>query len=71
MKPDWKEAPKWARWLTRRENGAWHWHEFPPFISRRGTLSAFTEGDASMDAGRVELASIEASLFPIIVEERP
>jgi len=45
MKPDWKDAPEWAKWLAMDENGDWFWFEFSPTIDneiscwevRRGT----------------------------------
>ncbi len=27
MKPDWKDAPYFANYLTCDENGDWYWHE--------------------------------------------
>ena len=30
MKPDWKNAPKWARWLALDGDGYWCWFEHKP-----------------------------------------
>ena len=30
MKPDWKDAPKWARFLAMDEDGKWYWYENEP-----------------------------------------
>lgn len=30
MKPDWKDAPKWARWLAMDQDERWFWHETKP-----------------------------------------
>jgi hypothetical protein len=30
MKPDWKDAPKWANYLTMDESGEWCWFENEP-----------------------------------------
>ena len=31
MKPDWKDAPKWAQWLAKdQDNLKWYWHEQMP-----------------------------------------
>ncbi len=30
MKPDWKDAPSWAKWLAMDENGDWLWYEDRP-----------------------------------------
>jgi len=32
MKPDWKDAPKWANWLAMDENGTWMYFEQKPEI---------------------------------------
>jgi hypothetical protein len=29
-KPDWKDAPEWARFLAMDENGQWFWFEDEP-----------------------------------------
>ena len=33
MRPDWKDAPDWAKWFAMDENGAWSWYEEKPCIS--------------------------------------
>jgi hypothetical protein len=30
MKPDWKDAPEWARYLAMDQGRRWHWHESRP-----------------------------------------
>ena len=30
MKPLWKDAPPWAKWLAQDESGVWHWFEYRP-----------------------------------------
>jgi hypothetical protein len=30
MKPDWKDAPDWAKYTAMDKNGAWFWYEFKP-----------------------------------------
>ena len=30
MKPDWKDAPEWAKYLAMDKNGAWWWYETEP-----------------------------------------
>lgn len=32
MKPDWKDAPKWANWLAQDRSGSWFWYEDEPII---------------------------------------
>jgi hypothetical protein len=29
-KPDWKDAPEWARWLAMDGDGSWWWYEQKP-----------------------------------------
>jgi hypothetical protein len=30
MKPSWKKAPKWAKWLAMDSDGQWFWYEEKP-----------------------------------------
>lgn len=30
MKPDWKDAPEWAKWLVMDGDGWWYWSEDEP-----------------------------------------
>lgn len=27
MKPDWKDAPEWAKFLAMDKDGTWHWYQ--------------------------------------------
>lgn len=29
-KPEWKDAPIWAKWVAQDEDGQWGWYEFEP-----------------------------------------
>lgn len=31
MKPDWKDAPEWANWLTSVDQKDFFWHEDEPY----------------------------------------
>ncbi len=33
MKPDWKDAPDWANYLTMSKDGDWRWHQMRPEIA--------------------------------------
>jgi hypothetical protein len=33
MKPDWKDAPAWAKFLAMDISGAWFWFEEEPFFN--------------------------------------
>ena len=55
MKPDWKDAPKWAQYLARDPSGAWIWYECKPKAYRypsewrssgRGAVAFQPEGPA-------------------------
>jgi len=30
MKPDWKDAPEWARFVAQDDDGDWYWYESEP-----------------------------------------
>ena len=32
MKPDWNDAPKWAKWLAMDADGAWYWFQERPHL---------------------------------------
>lgn len=32
MKPKWKSAPEWAKWLAQDYNGSWYWYSHKPRI---------------------------------------
>lgn len=36
MKPDWKDAPGWARWLACDTDGEWWWFQLEPEIDEDG-----------------------------------
>lgn len=63
MKPDWKDAPEWAGWLTHDRDG-WYWHASPPI---------WDEWSMAYEAsGRTEEASEEpAQKGALVREPRP
>lgn len=30
MKPSWDSAPEWAGWISKDDDGKWHWYENKP-----------------------------------------
>lgn len=38
-KPEWKDAPKWAKWLAKDQSEAWYWYENEPHEVDCGWLS--------------------------------
>lgn len=61
MKPEWKDAPKWANWLAMDYDGEWYWFEEKPDYERDGVWR--TQG------GKHKAANV-APLKPVI-EARP
>ncbi len=48
MKPNWKDAPSWAKWLAQDENGEWYWFDTKPDM-----YDCFWENTSlSCDAGK-------------------
>ncbi len=44
-KPQWKDAPQWANWLSQDHDGKWFWFEYRPIpVRREGFFS--TAGNA-------------------------
>ncbi len=54
MKPDWKDAPEWARWLCCGKSGVWWWYEREP-IQVGGTWFVMV-WDPKDSEGRIEKA---------------
>ena len=40
-KPDWKDAPEWAKHLAMDEDGTWCWYEQEPYL---GECAWFSDG---------------------------
>lgn len=36
MKPDWKDAPEWAKWMAMDDDGVWAWFEHQPMANVGG-----------------------------------
>lgn len=62
MKPDWKDAPPWARWLAMDEDGEWFWYEKEP--AEIGWMFG-------SDGGRMECAAIDPDDWRKTLEQRP
>lgn len=45
MKPDWKDAPEWARYLAMDKDGSWYWYEEEPL--KLTHIWADTDGQCS------------------------
>lgn len=39
MKPDWKDAPEWAKFLAEDADGTWWWYEAEPEQGENGNWS--------------------------------
>lgn len=44
MKPDWKNAPEWAMWLSCDDDGEWTWFELEP-VKFTGHSTFYVDGD--------------------------
>jgi hypothetical protein len=38
QKPDWKDAPEWAKWLGMDDNGEWYWFREKPTLLEEGEM---------------------------------
>ena len=61
-KPDWSEAPEWARYLAQDKGGEWWWFECEP---QKQTNQWWLDGHV----GRSDKAHKEA--WTISLEQRP
>ena len=61
-KPDWSEAPEWARYLAQDKDGEWYWFECEPEIR-----SDYWNLDRCV--GKSEQATKEA--WTLTLESRP
>ena len=41
MKPDWKDAPEWAKWLAMDGDGWWYWYARKPIKDDAGWHSEY------------------------------
>lgn len=59
MKPNWDDAPEWAKWLAKDASEVWYWHEYRPTASY----------DEWVSSGLIEMA--EETHWSESLEERP
>lgn len=60
MKPDWKDAPDWARWLALDLDG-WHWFSSEPSYELGVWMDGGSHEFACMSSGDVHfVAALEA-----------
>lgn len=62
MKPDWKDAPEWARYLAMDEHGTWCWYEEEPLK----LTHIWVDSD-----GQYSYASLPPSHWESSLEQRP
>lgn len=56
IRPDWKDAPAWANWLTCGYSGSWVWHSDEPiFEEQDGGEWMWWSPGMSMDAIETDL----------------
>lgn len=65
MKPDWKDAPKWAKYLAQDKCGEWFWYQVKPIADSDFDSFRCTKG-------KVELADNECNeTWKETLEPRP
>lgn len=57
MKPDWKDAPEWAKWLAMDADGHWYWFEGEPKLREDCWRLAFAASGRYRHAGCIQLLS--------------
>lgn len=62
MKPSWKDAPEWAKWVAMDSDGVWMWFEFKPYKEAKAEY-------LSVKGGRCE--AMEFQNLPVVIEKRP
>ncbi|HPS39448.1 MAG TPA: hypothetical protein PL124_08570 [Candidatus Cloacimonadota bacterium] len=62
-KPDWKDAPDWAKWLAMDANGIWGWY------SNKPTIVDELDGEWFSDTGKWE--EVSTSGWEKTLEKRP
>jgi hypothetical protein len=67
MKPDWKDAPKWASWLAMDSNGLWYWYESMPSL----VGDSLVGGSWETPSGKIKFALIKFEAFKNSLEQRP
>lgn len=51
MKPEWSDAPAWAKWLARDPNGDWNWYDERPTVTTANGGAWTDDGYGWMKAG--------------------
>ena len=65
-KPDWKDAPKWAKFLAQDSYGAWCWHEKEPSPIEEHVFPHW-----SAHYGKCEVAISSSKDWQNTLEKRP
>lgn len=61
-KPDWKDAPEWARYMAMDEDGEWYWFENKPDCG-----GCAWHGDGGM----LDYADVDGDSWKDSMEPRP
>jgi hypothetical protein len=64
-KPDWKDAPEWARFLAMDMNSCWWWYQEKP------TMNLSTSEWEAKKRSLIQVAKINVPLWQETLEERP
>lgn len=55
MKPDWKNAPNWAKWVALSTDGEWTWFEDEPRRDKEGDYMPGSYGRWESSGVRVRM----------------
>lgn len=47
MKPQWSDAPEWAKWLAMDANGEWWWFQRQPVTASEWRMERSPDGQLS------------------------
>ena len=66
MKPDWDDAPEWARFLAQDSDGEWFWYENEPRLQ-----NAYSASWDNHLGGMVQNATADSAFWRDTLEQRP
>ena len=72
MKPDWKDAPKWAKYIAMDSDGWWTWFSvLPVWDGEEWVLPAFGPGDYEIASDTPDCSGIDWDNAEFTIERRP
>ena len=72
LKPDWDNAPEWARWWAVDQSGQCYWYQKKPYLSERETYWDYPDFDCEAELDIVDGWKESLQERPIkITEKKP